>query len=141
MHLALVLAVSAADKITDFALSKIQSVLDTTTKLLPTVTKYVMGVTSMNCLFSILSYFSLLIIGFVVIRTARLWLRLDTDSDGNPLPWSRNDFTPGFVVQYGIGCILLGFFIIAMFSSIWEFVCVVHPDLYLVHKAVEKVVK
>lgn len=125
-------APSNADKITDFAIDKLNAVFDGVSKAMPTVAKYALEVTSINCLIAVIQDFLLLLIPLafaIVARTCWQNKRAEEYSD-----WE----IPAIIATVlaflcGIGVI------INIVGDMWKFIGIFHPDLYLIHMALQKV--
>jgi hypothetical protein len=130
---------SASDKIADFTISKLNSIFDTVSHALPTATKYALEVTSIDCLVTILYGLEFTVLasvttGFVFwgYRTARR-IQLENHYDDREVPYIF-----GAVCGTIIGFILWGVALSSLLNF-WAWVGIFHPDLYLIHLAVQKV--
>ena len=125
----------ASSRLTDFAIQKLNSTFDTVSKAMPTVTKYVLDVTSMNCLVNILQGLVMLIISGIMGYTAlRLW------KYGEEGYTDRHEFSMIGGVILGIGCVISLIISVVILIDFWSWVGIFRPDLYLIHLAVQKVV-
>lgn len=132
----------AANKVTDFAISKMNSLIDATSKALPTVTKYAMEVTSLNCLFSILTGVLLLVAAGILAYLSYFgWRRcFSICKEKGDAYWAGHEVPFGALGGIaGIASCGLAISAGTQLFDFWSYVCVVHPDLYLIHLAVQKV--
>jgi len=130
---------SNADKLTDFAIGKLNAVFDGVSHTLPTVTKYALEVTSMDCLKVIfLGFFWLLLSGVVSVWTIWFFKKMkaanneaQTYDKGLPyVAWALFGVIP-LMIPVGVS--------LAYLLDFWAWVGIFHPDLYLVHMAMVKV--
>ena len=125
----------ASSRLTDFAIQKLNSTFDTVSKAMPTVTKYVLDVTSMNCLVNILQGLVMLIIsgimGYTALRLLKYGEEGYTDNHG---------FSTIGGVFLSLVCIVSLFISITGIMDFWSWVGIFHPDLYLIHLTIQKVV-
>lgn len=121
----------AANKVTDFAIQKVNGLIDAASKALPTATKYAMEVTSLNCLMKFIPLMILIPL-FIISSyiTYRFWKWFPTQRDESAC------IPIGVFTLFPLG---LGIAICAIISDGWNWVCVFRPDLYLIHLAVQKV--
>lgn len=123
---------SASDKITDFAISKIDSLVDTIQKTLPTISKYTLEVTKMDCIsnlvFLVLPPLATLIF-FFLFRMFWSWHKEETCSD-----WEIP--AGAFFILMVISSLIT---VLCILNSFWYFVCISHPDIYLIHLMVQRV--
>lgn len=125
----------AVNKVTDFAIQKMNSLIDATSKALPTVTKYAMQVVSMGCLIDLIYWVLFPIIGAVSINYFIKYIKL---------AWIGGEchetFIPYMLVTVLTGVVsLIAVLVTLVGLDLWKFVCVIHPDIYLIHLAVQKV--
>lgn len=132
---------SSTDKLTDFAIATVNKAIDAAAHVLPVATKYVLEVTAINCALDVAQT------GVLVVGTGiGLWTW-----NKYPLKWFKKaieeDRSEGLIVGSGLVTILgaIGL-LIACISSVvsilgigWSVVGMFHPDLYIVHKALERV--
>ena len=132
----------ASSRLTDFAIQKLNSTFDTVSKAMPTVTKYVLDVTSMNCLVNILQGLVMLIISGIMGYTAlRLWKYGEEGyTDSHEFSTVSHEFSMVGGVILGIGCVISLFISITWIMDFWSWVGIFRPDLYLIHLTIQKVV-
>ena len=131
-------AVSNADKITNFALDKIQHLIDAASATLPKATQYALEVVSLQCLISVLDWLVfvpfLLVIGLVVRWL--YWKFKDYKAEDH---WDDGRW------GYGVPAIILFVVWVGVFIAFlctipyWSFIGINHPDLYMVHIAMDKI--
>lgn len=126
---------SSTDKLIDFATKNIQDAINAAEKFLPTATKHVLQITSLNCVMNLLPlvYLIPLLVVFFVISW-KLFIKIkDTKIYDKEFAW----------FLWGLGSFVLGGIIITAVLALtlngWNWVCIFRPDLYLVHLAVQKV--
>lgn len=132
-----------ADKITNFALDKIQHLIDTASATLPKATHYALEVVSLQCIWNVSAW----ILSFVIFVLC-LWLCLSSikkdvqidESNRAKYGNDRNDnclYTIVAIVSGVIGVAAFGFTVFGF--PYWSFIGINHPDLYVVHLALDKV--
>lgn len=126
----------AANKVTDFAISRMNSLIDATSKALPTVTKYAMEVVSLDCMMGLIHLFwtlPLCIIGWCYMIKLWKWCIKNLDDSGGA--------TALIILIYTLGILALTIINLVTISNGWRWVCIFRPDLYLIHLAIQKVLE
>jgi hypothetical protein len=122
---------SSTDKLTDFAIDKMQHFFDSLNAAMPKITHAVLTVTQYDCAFNILTGLFLLIVSAIGIKAALyFWGKYQPDEYSAYDFWAIATFIPSSVALVNSFVFLLDF---------WSWVGMFHPDLYLIHVALSKV--
>lgn len=136
---------SPGDKITDFAINKLNGLFDAVKTAMPTVTKYTLQATQLGCLADLLYGGALFILDLVsigvffwVINWFRKKLKDNTIENDAEAPLAIVNFCLALVT--GGASVILFIASLSYLLDFWSWICVAHPDAYLIHLAVQKIV-
>jgi len=128
---------TASDKIVDFAIGKVNAVIDGAAKAMPKVTEYAMKVTSLDCLVHICiglaCLFAAIGLTYILYKTIMLAIRLEEENN--------EYFIPLFLISGLGGLFTAGVYVNSFMylTNFWKWIGIFYPDLYLIHLAVQKV--
>lgn len=135
---------SSSDKLTDFAIDKMQHFFDGLNANMPRITHAVLTATQIDCVISILTGFAYLAIAF--IGFFGMWFFIKQDLKEFKVKLEKYGQYAEYKQQYMSRVLIFGA-LMAFFSMVscvylmngWTWVGMFHPDLYLIHMALSKV--
>jgi len=130
---------TSVDKLTDFALDKMNAAFAAVQHALPTITEAALTVTRINLLQELAWTVSTLLLAgglFIISYKLFAWGKKIKAADR-----LNEDYLPVYIVAtivcgIGTAALIIGF--VSLFN-VWVWVGLFHPDLYIIHQVLEKV--
>lgn len=121
-----------SDKLTDLAVSKMNTVFDAAQHAIPAISRYTLEVTKIGCIAHLIGVLIPLLISVPLYILFHIFWGFHKKERHGDWELTAGIFFAGFLIAQSMFWILL-------FSSFWSFICLTHPDLYLIHLVVQKV--
>jgi len=119
--------ITASDRLIDYGIQKLDGMIAATQKTLTVVTQTLLDVTKYDCLVNIGMGTTLFVFALITLWWTALLFKWKVDE----------------VVYFFLGVlptVILFVSSITYLLDFWLYICVAHPDTYLIHQALEKVV-